>query len=128
MTFVHEICTAEIFNYLSLPQGLTEDKKTNPLGRNLIFDVDSRSALIPHPFHYSDYPDRRISFYVAGKCFSVWELVQRSDGPDRVEISFDRKFEAYDRSNVISLLRQAVAILRNEPVCLLPIVELNAWP
>ncbi|ARV19916.1 hypothetical protein AEP_02991 [Curvibacter sp. AEP1-3] len=128
MAFVQDICSTEIFNHLSLFQGLTEDEKTNPIGRDLIFDLDSRSALIPHPIHYSDYPDRSMNFYVAGKCFNVWELVQRSDGPDRVEIYFDRKFEAPDRSNVISLLQQAVAIFRNEPVCGLPVVERNAWP
>ncbi|AYN96970.1 hypothetical protein EAW52_25085 [Pseudomonas sp. LTJR-52] len=120
MAFVRDICPIE---QLSLGQGLTEDSEMSPLGRSLIFDLDSRSALIPHPFHYSDYPDRRMSFYIVGKCFNVCELVQRSDGPDKVEIYFGRKFETSHRSNAILLLQQAVAILRNEPICLLPIVE-----
>ncbi len=128
MAFIKDICTTEVFNQLSLFQELIGDEKLNPIGRNLIFDLDSRSALIPHPTHYSHYPDRSLKFYVAGKCFNVWELVQRSDGPDRIEIYFDRNFEATDRSNVISLLKQAVAIFRNEPVCLLTVIERNAWP
>lgn len=128
MTFVCDICTPEVFKELTLFQGLLEDKKLNPIGHNLVFDLNSRSALIPHPYHYSDYPDRSMNFYVAGKCFNVWELVQRSDGPDRVEIFFDRNLGEKERSHVVALLQQAVAVLRDEPVGLLSIIERNAWP
>jgi hypothetical protein len=127
MPFIRAICTAEVFEQLALPSSLVEDAKLNPLNQSLVFDLASRSALIPHPFHYSDYPDRALSFYVAGRYFNVGELVQSSEGPDRAVIYFDNAASPEVRLSTTSLLQQAVAVFRNEPLGAIPVVERIAW-
>jgi hypothetical protein len=122
MTFIHDICTQEVFTKLALPVELSENKKMNPIGHKLIFDISTQSALLPHPFHYSDYPDRNLSLYVAGKHFNCWELVERSDGPDRVEIFISGNADESECQLVGRLMEEATAVLRSESKCSVPIL------
>ena len=122
MTFINDVCTQEVFTQLALPVELSENKKMNPIGRKLIFDISAQSALLPHPFHYSDYPDRNLSLYVAGKHFNGWELLERSDGPDRVEIFIDGNADKSECQLISRLIEEATAILRGEAKCSVPIV------
>ena len=122
MTFVRALCTEQLFEELGLPASLRTSEKLNPMGHPLVHDPARRSALIPHPFHYSEWPDRGLSFYVRGKHFRGWEFVERSDGPDRVEITFEADVDDDECREVTKLLEDAVAVLRNEPGCSIPIV------
>lgn len=125
MTFVREICTTQVFNKLRLPPNLVTNQKRNPLEKHLVFDIDSCSALIPIPFDHSTYPDRQMDFYVEEKHFNIWELIQRSDGPDRVEIYFNESATAEERTRITALLQDALGVLRDgfgESPRLLPIV------
>lgn len=121
MGFVRAICTEQLFNLLELPLSLKTSEKLNPMGRELIHDPAARSALIPHPFHHSDYPDRGLSFYLRGKHFNACECVKRSDGPDRVEVWCDEINEQACRE-VTKMLEGAIAVFHNQPFCSLPIV------
>jgi hypothetical protein len=128
MAFVRDICTSEIFKRLALPQYLAEDAKLNPLDKRLIYDIESCSTLIPHPFDHSCYPDRCMDFYIEGKRFRAWELLQRSDGPDRIEIYFPRDITLEGRAPIATLLKEAVGILRGESPCTLPVVyRVQSW-
>lgn len=125
MTFVREICTTQVFNALRLPHSLLEDEKLNFLEQHLIFEIDSCSALIIRPFHYSSYPDRQMDFYVEEKHFIAWELIQPADGPERVEIYFNKSASKEERAKVTALLQEAVGTMRDgfrESPRLLPIV------
>lgn len=122
MAFVCALCTEGLFEELKLPASLRNSEKMNPIGRQLIHDPMSYSALIPHPFHYSDFPDRSLSFYFNGMHFSAWEFVRRSDGPDRVEVWFEAGINEAVGSEVRRLLESAVAVLRNESICSVPII------
>lgn len=123
MGFLRALCTEQLFKELGLPESLRASEKLTPIGRDLIHDLATRSALIPHPFHYSDYPDRGLSFYVRGKHCNASEFVQRSDGPDRVEVWFEADMHEAARTEVAKLLESAVALLRNEPLCSVPILR-----
>ncbi len=125
MTFVRDICTSQIFKGLRLPRSLVENQKLNPIDRHLVFDIETGSALIPIPFDHSTYPDRQLNFYVEEKHFNIWELVQRSDGPDRVEIYFNKSATAEERTRITGLVQEAVGVLRGgfgESPSLLPVV------
>lgn len=122
MPFVYEICTEPLFEELKLPASLKESESLNPIGRRLIHDVAACSALIVHPFIYSDFPDRSLTFYLRGMRFLAWEYVRRSDGPDRVEVAIMAGVDDATCDEVSSLLEGAVAVLREEASCSVPIV------
>lgn len=116
-------CTEQLFRELELPESLRADGKLNPVGRELVHDRSVRSALIPHPFHHSDYPDRSLSFYVRGRHFGAWEFVRRSDGPDRIEVWFEADMNDAACNEIVELLQNAAAVLREEPIGSMPIVS-----
>jgi hypothetical protein len=120
--FVREAFTADVLERLGLVT-LASDATLSRVNRELIFDLDSRSALIVHPYSHADYPDRYMSFVLEGKGFTTWEKFDRSDGPARIEIYIDRMIGAEYRARIVNLLSQAVAVYRNEPVGAVPIVE-----
>jgi len=109
MSFAQAVCNEEVFDQLALPPGLRGER----IGQELIFDLRNQSALIPHPYHYSDYPDRSISFFVRGKHFSAREHVKRSDGPDRVEVWFDADVGDSLCQEVVGLLADATEALQS---------------
>lgn len=121
MSFVYDICSEQVFAELKLPASLRNDRP-QLIGHKLIYDLSAHAALIPHPYHYTDYPDRSLSFYVSGTHYSANELIRSDDGPDRVEIWFESDTDESTSSNVSRLLEAAVATLYDESTCLLPIV------
>lgn len=121
MSFVYDICTEQVFAELKLPASLRNDRP-HLIGYKLIYDLSAQAALIPHAYHYTDYPDRSLSFYVSGTHYSANELIRRDDGPDRVEIWFEEDTDESTSSNVSKLLEAAVATLHEEAICSLPIV------
>jgi hypothetical protein len=126
MDFVRAPCTEQLFEKLGLPANLKTSEKLTPIGRELIHDLTTCRALIPHPFDHSTYPDRSLSFYVKGKHFQAWEFVKRSDEPDRVEVRFEADMDEAARGEVVKLLEFAIALLRNEPICSVPVTS-NRW-
>lgn len=122
MTFVRARCTEQLLDQLRLPASLKASDDLNPVGHDLIHDLAACSALIPHPFHHADYPDRQLAFYLRGRHFIAWEYVQRSDGVDRVELTIEADVDDATCNDISTLLEQAVALLRNEARCSLPIV------
>ena len=122
MPFVREVYTAAVLDRLGLVT-LASDTTLSRINRELIFDLDSRSALIVHPYSHADFPDRYMSFAFEGKGFNTWELLERSDEPDRIEIYFDRTVDDESRSRIVKLLGEAVAVLRNELLGAIPIIE-----
>lgn len=122
MTFVRALCTEQLFELLQLPASLKASDRLNPIGHDLIHDSAACSALIPHPFHYADYPDRALAFYLRGRHFMAWEYMQRSDGPDRVEVTIGEDVDDATCDEISGLLDSAVAVLRDEARYSLPIV------
>ena len=118
MGFVRGTCNEQLFAELELSAFLSSEQ----IGRQLIYDLSTHAALIPHPYHYANYPDRSLSFYVGGNYFFVNEIVQRNDGPDRIEIWFEDDADESTSSNICKLLGLAVAMLHEEAVCSMPIV------
>lgn len=121
MGFIKAPCTEQVFDALRLPASLRESESLNPVGRDLIHDPAACSALIPHPFHYSDYPDRQLSFYLRGQCFRAWGYVTRPDNLDRVEVSIGDGVDEATCEDVADLLAQAVGLLRNEAAASIPV-------
>lgn len=122
MAFVTAVCTDQIFEQMQLPASLKESKSLNPIGRNLIHDVVACSALVPHPFHHSDYPDRDLSFYLRGQHFAARELVTGADSPDQVVVPIGDGVDDAMRHEVSRLLEGAVAVLRADSPCSVQIV------
>lgn len=110
-----------MFDALRLPASLRESGSLNPIGRDLIHDLAACSALIPHPFHYSDHPDRQLSFYLRGQCFRAREYVSRPDNLDRVEVSIGDGVDEATCGEVSVLLAEAVGLLRNEAAAAIPV-------
>jgi hypothetical protein len=102
---------------------LSEDVGTSlaKTGQDLICDINEMSALVPHAFHHSTFPDQSFSFFVKGEFFSVWE-VRGADGPNRVEVRIDTAAKSDGGQAVADLLAEAMAFLRNEHRCSIPIV------
>ncbi|MCC2959727.1 hypothetical protein LK540_04690 [Massilia sp. IC2-278] len=121
MGFTKAPCTEQVFDALRLPASLHESESLNPIGRDLIHDLAACSALIPHPFHYSEYPDRQLSFYLRGQCFRAWEYVTRPDDLDRVEVSIGDGVDEATCGDVANLLAQAVGLMRNEAAASIPV-------
>lgn len=122
MRFAHDICSEQLFVELKLPQSLIENIQLNPIGRRLIYDLSTHAALIPHPYHHAEYPDRSLSFYVGGKHFAADEFIRRNDGSDRVEIWFGDDTDESTSNNVCKLLEAAVAALNGDALCSIPVV------
>ena len=122
MRFAHDTCSEQLYAELKLPESLRANAPLNPLGRRLIYDLSTHAALIPHPYHHADYPDRSLSFYVGGKHFAANELIHRDDGPDRVEIWFEEDTDECTSNNVCKLLEAAVATLNGEALCSIPVI------
>ncbi len=121
MGFIEAPCTEQVFDALRLPTSLRESESLNPVGRDLIHNLAACSALVPHPFHYSEYPDRQLSFYLRGQCFRAWEYVTRPDNLDRVEVSIGDGVDEATCEDVADLLAQAVGLLRNEAAASIPV-------
>ncbi|WP_305824147.1 hypothetical protein [Massilia brevitalea] len=121
MGFIIGLCTEPVFDALRLPASLRESDSLNPIGHNLIHDLAACSALIPHPFHYSDYPDRQLSFYLRGHYFRACEYVSRPDHLDRVEVSIGDGVDAATCEDVASSLAEAVGLMRNEVSVSIPV-------
>lgn len=121
MGFIKGPCTEQVFDALRLPASLRESDSLNPIGRDLIHDLAACSALIPHPFHYSDYPDRQLSFYLRGEYFRACEYVTRPDDLDRVEVSIGDGVDEATCEDMSVLLAEAVGLLRNEPAAAIPV-------
>ncbi len=121
MGFIIGLCTEQVFEALCLPASLRESNSLNPIGRHLIHDLAACSALIPHPFHYSDYPDRQLSFYLRGQYFRACEYVSRPDHLDRVEVSIGDGVDAATCEDVAVLLAEAVGLMRNEVSSAIPV-------
>ena len=121
MGFIIGLCTEPVFDALRLPASLRESDSLNPIGHDLIHDLAACSALIPHPFHYSDYPDRQLSFYLRGHYFRACEYVTRPDHLDRVEVSIGDGVDAATCEDVAVLLAEAVGLMRNEVSVSIPV-------
>jgi len=121
MGFINGLCTEQVFDALRLPASLRESDSLNPIGRDLIHDLAACSALIPHPFHYSDYPDRQLSFYLRGQYFRACEYVTRPDHLDRVEVSIGDGVDEAMCEDVTVLLAEAVGLMRNEVSSAIPV-------
>lgn len=122
MSFAFSTCTNEQFEKLALPENLKSNEGRNPITNKCCFDVNEQCVLIFHPMSHADYPDSYMSFFVDGKHHSVEWLCQRSDGPDRIRIRLARLAEP-ERNRVLSLLKQAFAVVPNEAIRSLPIGE-----
>ena len=121
MGFINGFCTEQVFEALRLPASLRESDSLNPIGCHLIHDLAACSALIPHPFHYSDYPDRQLSFYLRGQYFRACEYVTRPDHLDRVEVSIGDSVDEAMCEDVPVLLAEAVGLMRNEVSSAIPV-------
>lgn len=100
MPFVRKAVTPEVLEALGL-SSLTANQKLGQINRQLIFDLDTRSSLIVHPYSYIDYPDRHLFFRVDGNGFPTWEYLRPADGHDRVEIFFNRDANPGYRARVV---------------------------
>lgn len=118
MTFLRAPCTERLFEQLRLPASLRDSKQLNPVGHDLVHDPVACAALITHPFVYSEYPDRGLSFYVRGQEFGGWEYCD----PDRVEVWVESGVDEATYDEVARLLVSAVAVLRNETPGSVPVV------
>jgi len=121
MGFIKALCTEQVFEALRLPASLRESESLNPIGGQLIHDLAACSALIPHPFHYSDYPDRQLSFYLRGQYFRACEYVTRPDDLDRVEVAIGDGVDEAMCKDVSVLLAEAVGLMRNEAAAAIPV-------
>lgn len=121
MGFINGLCTEQVFEALRLPASLRESDSLNPIGRQLIHDLAACSALIPHPFHYSNYPDRQLSFYLRGHYFRACEYVNRPDHLDRVEVSIGDGVDEATCEDVAVSLAEAVGLMRNEVSVSIPV-------
>jgi hypothetical protein len=128
MRFAHGDCNEQLYVELKLPDSLRANAQLNPIGGKLIYELSSHAALIPHPYHHADYPDRSLSFYVGGKHFAASELIRRDDGPDRVEIWFEDDTNESTSNNVCKLLEAAIATLHGEAVCSIPVIARRKQP
>jgi hypothetical protein len=120
--FTTELCTEAIFEQLGLPASLREDPEKNPIGTLLVFDLESRSALVPHRFHHSDWPDRGLDFFYDGRHHLAWECVQRSNESDRVELYLPEVPDT-ERTQLVDAFRAAHAIFRAEEGALPVVVK-----
>jgi len=128
MGCIKALCTEQLFEALRLPASLRASDSLNPIGRDLIHDTAACSAMIPHPFHYSDYPDRRLSFYLRGQYFRACEYVKQADQLDRVDVSIGDGVDEGTCDEVSALVAQAVGLMRNEAASSIPVTLLKKAP
>jgi hypothetical protein len=122
MGFIIKSCDRKLFELLELPAELIDSKKIDLINRKIICDLENKSALISHPDHHSIYPDKQFSFYQCGRHFNVWQLIKRSDGPDRIEMHYNSDLDEEKNNSAFELIKAAFGIYRSELDFELPFV------
>lgn len=131
MPFVHSHWKEEFSREYVMPEGLADLIKNY----KIFYDEESRSALISHPLHYSDYPDKSYTFLTAGYCLGVSEkAAERTPKgmiPRQVLVHIGNK--SLDRSLVIDTLRNGLAAMHGldeftTPISIAPRYKLPKRP
>ena len=125
MPFTKTECTSALLKELAAPLTLEKEIGQHPVGQSCIVDTPMRTALFPHPFHHSTYPDQSFTLIVDGQLFRVWEKIGDSSGGNRIEVYVSKETEHFEDSVLVSLIRDAFSVLRGASEPTLPVLVKN---